>query len=50
MSGTDITLESGLAAVKIGTALLVKFSVWNSQYCREWACGSADRYSAIVEG
>ena len=29
VSGTDSTVESGLAAVQIGTVLLVKVSVWN---------------------
>ena len=29
MSGTDSTVKCGLVGVQIGTALLVKGSVWN---------------------
>ena len=29
VSGTDSNVESGLVGVQIGTALLVKFNVWN---------------------
>jgi len=41
-SGTDSNVKSGIVGVQIRTALLVKVSVWNWQYCKEWACGSAD--------
>ena len=47
--GTDSTVKGGVVGVQIGTALLVEFSVWNWQYGKEWACGSADWYSAAGE-
>ena len=50
MSATDSTVESGLVGMQIGIELLVKVSVWNLQYCREWACRNADWYSAVYEG
>ena len=49
MCGTDSTVKSVLVGVQIGTALLLKFSVWNLQYCKEWACVSADWYSVVAE-
>jgi hypothetical protein len=50
--GTDITVNSGLVAVQIGTAVLVRVSVsvWNRQYGKQWTGGSADCYSVFVEG
>jgi hypothetical protein len=47
--GTDITVNSGLVVVQISTALLVRVSVivWNRQYGKDWAGGSADWYSGF---
>jgi len=50
VSRTDSTVKGGLVAVQIGTALLVTVSVWNWQYGKGWACGSADWYSAVSDG
>ena len=49
MSGTENTVKIGLVGVQTGTALLVGFSVFNLEYSKEGACGSAYWYSLIVE-
>jgi hypothetical protein len=50
--GTDSTLNIGMGVVQIGTAVLVRVSVrvWNRQYGKELAGGSADWYSGVGEG